>query len=189
MCIRAIKGAIINLALKIAMRRPAPDRIPMSPPRSLQNNFYEIHLVEGAPGTYVLVRDRTPEGITGLRFDEAGARTEVAVAKADFGNYQFQSIHYLKGFVLTVHSALLFVIGTITWFPRLLIWMERAAQAVFNRRNLERQDRLKVLRIFWTRRLIEKSSQLVKLLWCSSFIAVAGSTIPGDTNCSDITAC
>jgi hypothetical protein len=148
MRITAIKGAIINLALKIAMRRPAPDRIPMSPPRSLQNNFYEIHLVEDAPSTYVLVRDRTPAGIIGFRFGEAGTRTEVSVAKADFANYGFQSIYYLKGFVLTVHSALLFIIGAITRFPRFLIWMERVAQAIFNRRYLERQDRLNVLRIF-----------------------------------------
>ncbi|WP_404925136.1 hypothetical protein [Mesorhizobium sp. ORM16] len=152
MCIKLIKSAFISLALKIAMRRPAPNRFPTSPPRALQNNFYEINLVEDQPGVYVLVRGLKPKEVSGYRFDTTtGDRTEVNIPKNNLGDYRFQSIHYLKGYTLTTHSALLFIVGAIIWFPRVLIWIDKGFQAIFNRRNLERQDRLNVLRIFLAR--------------------------------------
>ncbi|MBU0584021.1 MAG: hypothetical protein KKB66_16005 [Alphaproteobacteria bacterium] len=135
-------------AIKLGRRRPAPNTIPLSPPRSLANNFHQTQLHEAEdPERYLLIDHLTEHGVEGIFFNGVGeSGYPSSISYSQLGYFKFDNRHYLYGYELRTQSAPLFILQRLIGFARIAIWQDKAAQFLFNRRQLVRRERIELLR-------------------------------------------
>ncbi|TGR29101.1 MULTISPECIES: hypothetical protein [unclassified Mesorhizobium] len=148
--IRKIKNIIYRFAIAIAQRTPAPDRIPLSPPNALGNNFHQVELFERHdPTKNLLVRALTKEGPQGIYFNGVGeAGFDAAIPNRFLSDYRIVIRHYLKGYELRTKSPSLFILQWLTGYAKMAIWADKTGQFFFNRKRLVRLDRMEVMDMF-----------------------------------------
>ncbi|RWB30516.1 MAG: hypothetical protein EOQ43_15310 [Mesorhizobium sp.] len=134
------------------MKRPAPDRIPLSPPRSLTNNFFVVHLVERVFVKEHLVRGLVPEGVKVLYFNGNGEPGyEAIIPNRMLGTFEFKLDHYLWGYTIVYRAPLLYLLQRLFGHAYWLVFWEKRKQSFFNAETLVRHDRIEVLRYFITK--------------------------------------
>lgn len=148
-----LRAAVTRAAINFALRKPAPQRIPLSLPAAAGNDFYSVELLEPSSesrSAYVSARDG--EHYRVIYFNEAvGGGYEAIVLGHRVDAFQFQARHYLRGYEFRSRSPLLFLFQQLVRYPNLLILQDRLAQFLFNRRKLTRHDRIEILRMFVTK--------------------------------------
>jgi hypothetical protein len=97
-----------------------------------------------------------PEGLEGFYFVDGHERTEVCIPNAEIGSLPFKIIHHFREFTIDTNSLALFIVQRLVFYPYFAAWRYRAAQFIFNRRRLARQDRMAILRYIFEK-TVEKS--------------------------------
>jgi len=135
------------VAKKIALKKPAPNRIPMSLPKCADNDFYSVHIEIPEHGMTLNCKAESENGLEGFLWinDNDGAEACVLKNVLDTSKWKLKIEHYYKGWVLEYSSAFLFCIQNSLQQHRFLYSKDRLAQTIFNNKKLLRSERIKVL--------------------------------------------
>ena len=136
-------------AATIAMRRPAPNRIPLAGNVEAvrARNYSMVHLGGDTDPMRFLLREIEPAGFRGLWFPGPGSESEERLISDDeIPRHSILITFYFHELELRYSSALRFVLHRAFAAPRLQLWLERTNRFVFNQRSLSKGDSIKILR-------------------------------------------
>ena len=135
------------LAKKLALRKPSPNRIPMSLPRCAENDFYSVYVEIPDQNMKLNCKSETSNGMEGFLWisDKDGAEACVLRSTLDNHKWLLKIEHYFKGWVLEYNSAFLFCLQNLLQKHRFLYSKDKLAQTIFNNKKLVRSERIKVL--------------------------------------------
>lgn len=147
---RRIHNDMVRWAIRVTRRRPAPDTIPLSPPRAFGNDFYQAELYElHDSNKYMLIDTLSERGVEGIFFNGVGESAfPASIPNENLGLFRLEVRYYLRGYELHTKTAAMFLLQWLTYYPQFAIWRDRTVQFLFNRRRLVRQDRIELLRMF-----------------------------------------
>jgi len=135
------------LAKKLALRKPSPNRIPMSLPRCADNDFYSVHIEVPEYGMKLICKAESKKGLEGFLWINERDGGEACILKSTLDNskWSLKIEHYFKGWVLEYNSPFLFCVQNILQKHRFLYSKDKLAQTIFNNKKLVRAERIKVL--------------------------------------------
>ncbi|WP_430256845.1 hypothetical protein [Neorhizobium sp. DAR64872/K0K18] len=138
-----------RLAIKYAMRKPAPDRIPLSDmERVRQRDYFVVTFGPEGDRQRFLVRQVLPEGFSGLWFlGETSNSEERTIPNSDLDNYEVLITHYFGELEIRYSRASEFILKHFFRYEYLPYARERLGRYFFNRRTLDEKRRIHVLRM------------------------------------------
>lgn len=141
-----IRKWLVLVAIKVALRRPSPDRIPLSPPRALKNNFFSLSAKNEGEDSDFLVRRENECAYDAIRWSDEGEPVEFSLLKKSINNKTKIRISYFyKGYEFIYGSPLYFIWDLFLGLYKLKIFLGYVRQAIYNRKKLVRYDRMDVL--------------------------------------------
>jgi len=134
-------------AKKLALRKPSPNRIPMSLPRCEENDFYSVYVEIPDQNMKLICKSESKNGMEGFLWinDTDGAEACVLRSILDNHKWTLKIEHYFKGWVLEYNSAFIFCLQNLLQKHRFLYNKDKLAQTIFNNKRLVRSERIKVL--------------------------------------------
>lgn len=142
-------------AFRLALRRPAPNEIPMS--HNLQGrNYFTVYLGEIEERWRLRVESVQAECVNGY-WHENGAGHPASVPNSLIHTFSFRIIHYYKELQLEYRSPIKFIFDQFFFGASLKLAKERCAQFFFNQRALVRRDRIQVVRLILDRTLQDRN--------------------------------
>lgn len=142
------KSQLYKKAIELAMRRPAPNRIPLTDPERVRlRNYFTANLGDDVDRWRFLVRATSSKGVSGLWFaDGQDEPSEASISNSELSNYKLQIKHYFAELELLYDSAIDFVFGRFSFGAWRRLCRERLTQFLFNKRTLVRHDRIRLLK-------------------------------------------
>lgn len=137
-----------TLAIRSALRRPAPDIIPSNPEKVRGRNYYTVLLCDsdGTPRFYAQSQSRN--GLSGTFFHDNAGGFEASIPWKWASEFEVRITSYFHEWERQDAEPWKFLLNYYTVKPRIEIYLGRFSQALFNRRKLVRGDRILVLRLF-----------------------------------------
>lgn len=134
-----------RVAARIALRKPSPNRIPLSGKERLrQRDYYTVRI--GADRIFY-ASSVSKDGLTGFWYDEHDAMSWPASIPNKLLRHEEIAIqHYFGELEISYNSAPRFFFATVCFQPWVMLARERTARALYNRKKLFRADRKAVLR-------------------------------------------
>lgn len=133
-------------ALKWAMRKPAPNSIPLSNRKKLrERNYYSVELKSDRP---FVCHSLTEDGITGLwirHVPNGVEHTQDTISLDAASNMDMEIRQYLREIEYRYRSASAFLFHHIFFIPLFSLWHRRFEAALFKTRRLARKDQLEIL--------------------------------------------
>lgn len=156
-----MRNWLYRTAIAWALRRPAPNRIPLSLPRAAANDFFYVELQEPAEESKsFVVEAMSGDNYQGMFFNTPSESAYMSVALGHrVHEYKLSIRYYLRGYEFVSTSPLHFLIQQWTGYPRLVIWFDKGRQYLFNQRRLTRHDRIELLRMFVTKTMLNSQYQ------------------------------
>ncbi len=146
--IASIKNCLVKTAIKEALRRKAPDVIPLSGMERLRGrDYFVIELMHPSAGDSFLVRSERNNKLCGLWFTSSSADTglNASVAYHTASSCQLKITHYANELTLQYSSAIGFIWARYTFHAKRQIWKFRFSLWAFSKTKLPRDDRMEVL--------------------------------------------
>lgn len=143
-----MKALLYKWAIKLAMKRPAPSRIPLSGYERVRTRNYATASLEAEDGNpSFLVTEVLPNEMRGLWFPGAGPDSEERiVSNSELSSFNLIITYYFHELELRYRSPVRYLAARFFCVPHLQLWCERYARMLFNRRALTRSDSIKILR-------------------------------------------
>ncbi|MBT2131481.1 hypothetical protein [Aliiroseovarius lamellibrachiae] len=144
-----LKHFWLKRALRRVARKPAPNRIPLSGERALENDFYhaDLRILDGSYSD-ILVQTVSPRGFAGIAWNEEedGYSIGTSVCYQFLGSYQIRISKYYRGHEFTFRNPMSFILQEFFKLPLVEIFADRTFQGLFNFRTPTRQSRIKILK-------------------------------------------
>ena len=142
-----LKKAFLWRSLLIAMRRPAPDRVPRSGPRAEGVDCYSVD-IRTLDGIHcdVLVRGVSKEYLTGTAWNGDRYADPVDLPFWILGDFEFSAKHYIGIYEASFSSVWKFVLQESIRWPYVEVAWEKLKQKIFDMRTPRRMQRIAVLK-------------------------------------------
>ncbi|UXT53262.1 hypothetical protein FY136_28795 (plasmid) [Agrobacterium tumefaciens] len=132
--------------IKTALEKNAPTLIPTSGERAEKNDSYAVYLIDQAGVARLVVNDITEVEVTGKWSLDGKEFTEPhSIPLTDLPQYSLYIQHYFRGWAFYTQGIWQFVRNRLTRYPHWKVTIDDILQARFNRKELTRRDRMKVL--------------------------------------------
>lgn len=139
---------IKKIAIRKALRKPAPSRIPLSGEDAAHNDCY-IVTVEAANGEWSgWIQSSDMDGITCVVYDTKNETR--SISWKDLNGYKIEIRHYFQYFTFNYETPEDLLQWEWSGYHRWLVLKERIAQYAFNKTQLVRAGRIEVLRHYVT---------------------------------------
>lgn len=138
---------LLKYACRLAMRRPAPDRIPRSLPRAAGIDCFSFALTGRDNAWSLLVDSAQPEGVTGRWLHDESYSAPASVAWSIALDATIDCSHYIGVHEFQYNSTLHLLVREALLLPRLEVFRNRFQQNRFNRQRLVRHERIAILRV------------------------------------------
>ena len=137
-------------AIKQSLKKPAPDRISMSGPNALLNDFYSVSLVSTKIDWKIIVLSESEHAFECYSFLGGNNGTNFSLVKSflPYENMDLKIEHYFRGNVFTYNNAINFLFSQFILKHRFLILWNKILQKKYNRKSLTRVERYELL-IIW----------------------------------------
>lgn len=135
---------LMRLALARAMKKPAPERIPLTGyDRLKERDYFQVSLLN--EDQRLLVQSVQEDGVVGLMFEGLGEPNEVRLQYDHLPDYELEIIHYFDELELRYSRPWWFL---LIWWPRCRWELAKFRYAIwaFARVPLPRDDRMDLLR-------------------------------------------
>jgi len=156
---------MLSRAINKALRRPAPETIPLSGPRSSSNDFFSVRFdLEG--GLVFLIKEPGQTAYPSLVWDESEVGRDVCFLLDRFGPLKgdLEIEHFYKGYRFSYSSPFWFWVAfSISWH-RFRVFLSKLDQKLYNKRSLIREERMDLLRYLVERRIQNPNEQVHPLL-------------------------
>lgn len=141
---------ILQRALKIALRRPCPDRIARSGEEGKSQNCYIVSLDKG-DDPYFAADGITNDGLSGILYDGKRYNKPHFLSFEELENLNLEIVHYYGLTDIRFKTPKAFLLHRITRIIYLRVQINRfikaLSQALFNRKDLVRIQRIELLRV------------------------------------------
>lgn len=137
------------LAINLAMRKPAPDSIPISNmERVRKRDYFVVTLGPENDRNKFLIRQLTDDGFSGLWFEGAGSRsTERNISYSELHNLNVLITHYFRTVEIRYYSPTEFVFKYLLGYQYTAYARAELGRYLFNLRSLDEKRRIHVLRV------------------------------------------
>lgn len=161
---KPLRNFITIKAIESALKKPAPNRIPISSPGCLKNNFYSVK-VNFPDGTFVA--DKNFEtAISGLFFNkdvESGLDCFLLKDLLKKQEFHVEITHYYNRYGIIVETGLSYFLRRMLFLHLLIKYKDVARQKIFNKKRLVRRDRIEVLAYLTERSIKEPDANISSL--------------------------
>jgi len=149
-----------QLAIKLAMRKPAPNRIPLSDmARVRQRDYFVVTFGPEGDRQRFLVRKVVPHSFLGLWFEDKSSKSEErTIPNEDLAKYELLITHYFGELEIRYSKPLEFILKHFFKYEYFPYWRERVGRYLFNQRTLDEKRRIHVLRLLIDNHLNGKSN-------------------------------
>ncbi|WP_146106675.1 MULTISPECIES: hypothetical protein [unclassified Limnobacter] len=141
-----LKAIFLQEALRLALRRPAPTRIPRTLPRAATIDCYVVTLSNSDEGWSMLIESRNDEMVAGSWLNKDRYDAEATLLPQALRKVEFEGTHFLGPYEFKYHSPVKFVVHQWLRLPYITVLRDRLEQFQFNRQHLVRMDRIAILR-------------------------------------------
>lgn len=156
---------LLRLAIRKALRRPAPGSIPLSGERARKNNFYATYLEIPSLNWRFLVKEEELKGYAGILWnDQRAGWNATLLMSALVTRPRIRIEHYYRGHQFNYENPLSFLFATAFGRHRLTLLKDRFSQELYNRRQLVRSERMDILRMLTEKALAKPGSLFHPLL-------------------------
>ncbi|MBY3314750.1 hypothetical protein [Rhizobium laguerreae] len=132
--------------IETALEKNAPTLIPTSGERAEKNDVYAVFLTDQAGVARLVVDDINDTEISGKWSLNGKEFTEPrSIPLSDLSQYRLYIQHYFRGWAFYTQGIWQFVRNRFTRYPHWKVKIDDILQARFNRKELTRRDRMKVL--------------------------------------------
>ncbi|TBG89359.1 hypothetical protein ELG67_09785 [Rhizobium leguminosarum] len=141
--------SLLRRAIAVAMRKPAPDHIPLSNMERVRLRDYNaVYLGDDQDQIRFLVREVLPHGLRGFWFLGSGSDSEIrTISNRELQNYSLLITRYIGELEITYTSPLGFLFSSALHIDLYRLYRERLFQYLFNHRSLDEKRRIQVLRL------------------------------------------
>lgn len=136
----SLRKRVLQSAVLRAMRRPAPDQIPLSLPRAAGIDCYSLTINGEGDKWSILVDCAGVDGMTGRWLDDDSFSAPVSMSWHSATDAEFHCTHYIGIHEFQYESPLQFIFQEILLIPRLEVLQHEIAQRRFNRQRLVRHQ-------------------------------------------------
>jgi hypothetical protein len=142
------KEALYRWAMTLALRRPAPDRIPLSDyERVRARDYYSAHISDQDGKWHMLVRTIEPDGIAGLQHLGEKKLKDHKIASSDIACHNVLFSAYYAELEVRYTKPLRFILHYYFPLARISLIGKRVRRFLYRRTNLIRGERMRVLRL------------------------------------------
>lgn len=147
MAVRAfMKRWLMRRVIAICLRKNAPSEWVTSGEEGRKLDLYAIYLIDGAGEARFVVNDMTSSTLEGKWSLDGKEFTEPrTLPSAELSDYTLYIQHYYGGWTFYSLGMPSFLWKWATQYPYFRVKLDRHIQAEFNKRELTRHDRMKVL--------------------------------------------
>lgn len=135
------------IAIKLALQKPSPARIPLSLPKCSSNDFFTVHLERPDKDWNFFCEKVSDSELKGYVWTGNQDVKQKSLQKSEINikGTIIKITHYYKGTILEYDSAISFFWARVTQRHKLIYRKENIAQIIFNSKKLLRADRIQVL--------------------------------------------
>lgn len=153
-------------ALDKALEKPAPDRIPLSAPRALENDFCSVTLEDPESDRRILIRNRVDAGYEALVWQGEQAAIEQWLARDDIDakRLSLRIERYYQGYQFDFTNPKVFLLAELTKWHKVTKFRDRVSQTIYNKRRLVREERIDLLRHLVERKIENPRDQIYPLM-------------------------
>jgi hypothetical protein len=153
-------------AIDKALEKPAPDLIPLSVPRALENDFCSVTLQNDERNIRVLVRQRNGSRYNVLVWRGDGDGAEETWSKQDIEDFDFnlRIERYFQGYQFSYRRPEAFLFFEFLQWRKFIKIKDRVSQNIYNRRRLVREERIDLLQYIVERKIENPRDQIHPLM-------------------------
>lgn len=153
-------------ALNKALEKPAPDRIPLSAPDALGNDFCSITLQDVDSSTRILLRSRNDAGYKALiwRGEQGGVEETLTVEDIEKSKFELRIERYYQGYQFDFTDPKTFLLAEIIQWHRLVKVRDRVSQSIYNKKRLVREERIELLRYLVERKIENPRDEIYPMM-------------------------
>lgn len=135
------------LAIDLALKKPAPDSVPLSTPDCLENDFFQIYLFIPSIEWKMLLQSKMKKGYGSFLWvgEEKGKDATILLSSLKNETTSFEITHYFRGYQFTYTSQFKYILSRLFFKHKLVQIKDRLSQSVFNRKTLVRSERMELL--------------------------------------------
>lgn len=136
-----------SIALSIALKNPAPDKIPLSAPDCLENNFYQALIIIPGLNWKLLSQKKTEKGYEGFLWinDKNGCDATIPFNTLDELQWNLEITHYYQGYQFNYSSSAKFIASYFISKHKIHKFFDHLAQSIYNKKTLIRSERMDLL--------------------------------------------
>jgi hypothetical protein len=145
-----------SVALDRALQKPTPNRIPLSLPNCLANDFYESHVVVPSINWRFLPNEVRSAGYEGYLWINDADGVQACLLKEELrrSEVKIEVVHYYKQYQFRYQTAAKFLIAHFLRWHKLHPALDALMQTVFNHRTVLRTERIELLQY-----MVEQSAE------------------------------
>ncbi len=153
-------------AINKALEKPAPDRIPLSAPGSLENDFCSVTLQNSESSTRILLRKRCEVGYKALvwRGEQGGIEETLTVEDIEPSKFHLRIARYYQGYQFDFTDPKAFLLADACQWHKLVKIRDRVSQSIYNKRRLVREERIDLLRYLVERKIENPRDEIYPLM-------------------------
>ncbi|PTV70262.1 hypothetical protein [Agrobacterium pusense] len=146
--------------ISVAMGKNAPSMIPTSGERATANDFYVVYLLDSEGTARFLVNEISDTELRGKwSLDGRNFTEPKALSTSELSGFTVWIQHYYRAWTFYSIGVLKFLLYRWTNWPWLRVKFDRLLQARYNRQELPRQDRMKVLSYMMSETIKDRTFQ------------------------------
>lgn len=134
-------------AINMALEKPAPNRIPLSVPRALENDFCSVTLQDSDGNARILLRRRNDDAYEALVWRNEQEGTAEILTKEDIeaSKLELRIERYYQGYQFSFNDPKLFILCEFFQWHKLVKIRDQIGQTIYNKRRLVREERIELL--------------------------------------------
>jgi hypothetical protein len=141
-----VRQVAMRSVIATALRKNAPSMIPTSGDRATANDCYVVYLLDRAGIARFLAEEISASEIRGKwSLDGKNFTEERVLSKSELSDFTIWIRHYYRAWTFYSIGIPKFLLYRWTNWPWIRVKFDRMLQGRFNRKELPRQDRMKVL--------------------------------------------
>jgi len=133
------KDKIAILALKLALRRPAPASIPRMLPKAKRVNCFVIQIGDGEEKWPFMAESSNSCGLEGLWWDGDGYKIPCCLSFSGIGKRRVEITHYISVYEFSYTSPFKFLLAELSAYHFFYIAKDRIGQAILRWSGFVRQ--------------------------------------------------
>ncbi len=153
-------------ALNKALEKPAPERITLSSPGAMDNDFYSVKLEDTESNTRILIRKRKKAGYEALvwKGEQPGKAKTLSEEDIDPAKFDLRIEHYYQGYQFDYTDPGKFLLMDLARWHKLVKFRDPVSQSLYNKKRLVREERMELLRHLVERKIDNPRDEIYPLM-------------------------